>query len=185
MLLTSLDLSSFNFSSLVNVVAMFHNCYSLKYLALPNYMPLINDTSKMFEYCVHLTYLNLSFLQSATKLKTVYGMFLDCYRLSEIVFPEVKARELERANAMFQGCTHIKSINLEGLNTNSIKDIDSMFEECKNLEYLNIKNLDTRNTKNVENIFKNISKKITIIYNPRITGPELRREIMKVTLDKK
>ena len=31
---------------------------------------------------------------------------------------------------------------------------------------------------------KGIPKKITIIYNPRITGSELRREIMKVTLDK-
>ena len=112
-------------------------------------------------------------------------MFINCYGLSEIVFPEVKGRELETTEKMFQGCGNLKSINLEGLNTNSIKDIRAMFEECKNLEYLNIKNLDTRNTKNVENIFKNISKKITIIYNPRITGPELRREIMKVTLDKK
>ena len=181
MSLTSLDLSSLDFSSLAIANSMFLYCYSLEYLALPNYMPLINEAEKMFENCIHLNYLNLSFLQSATKLKTVYGMFINCYGLSEIVFPEVKGRELETTEKMFQGCGNLKSINLEGLNTNSIKDIRAMFEECKNLEYLNIKNWDTRGTQNVENIFNGITKKITIIYNPRITGSELRREIMKVT----
>ena len=61
-------------------------------------------------------------------------MFINCYSLLEIVFPEVKARELETTEEMFKGCANLKTINLEGLNTNSIKDINYMFKECKNLQ---------------------------------------------------
>ena len=71
MSLTSLDLSSFDFSSPAVTNSMFLNCSSLKYLALPNYMPLINDAKEMFKNCLQLNSLNLSFLQSATKLKSV------------------------------------------------------------------------------------------------------------------
>ena len=52
---------SLDFSSLAIANSMFLYCYSLEYLALPNYMPLINEAEKMFENCIHLNYLNLSF----------------------------------------------------------------------------------------------------------------------------
>ena len=80
---------------------MFSHCSSLKYLTLPNYMPLIETTDFMFDYCLNLSSINLSFFQSATKLKSMEKIFSNCISLTKIDFPNLKTKELTDISGMF------------------------------------------------------------------------------------
>ena len=179
--LTSLDLSSLDFSSLNFSDYMFSGCSSLKNLTLPNYIPSISNTINMFENCYSLVSINLTFLELATEWVDANGMFSGCIGLTEIIFPKLNAKLLFDTTKMFSGCYNLNNINLEGINSGTIFSMDSMFENCSNLENLNIKNLDTRNVYSLEHIFYGINKKIKIIYNPKIIGNKLMKEINNIS----
>ena len=161
---------------------MFSFYTSLQYVSLPNYIPLLTTVEKMFEYCENLSSINLDFLQSATKLEKIGGMFSYCTSLNEIIFPELNANYLWSTYKMFIGCTNLININLEGLKTNSIQIMISMFENCVSLKSLNIFNLNTGNVAYIASIFKGVKKGINITYNPMITDHDLRSEIEKISI---
>ena len=72
--LTSIDLSQFDTSNVVDMQSMFYGCSSLKYLDLSNFnTSKVKSINKMFEVCNSLIYLNLKYFKldhSVTKDKT-------------------------------------------------------------------------------------------------------------------
>ena len=82
---------------------------------------------------------------------------------------------------MFSGCNNLIISNLEKLRIELILDMSAMFYDCKNLSYLNIYNIDTRNIVSFDEIFKNVTKKVTIVYNPNITDISLQKEIQNIS----
>ena len=85
--LTSLDLSSFNFSAVENATYMFYYCKSLEYLVLPKQMTSLLYIKGMFAHCYNLTSINLGFLENASKVQNLIEMFYYCQNLIEIKFP--------------------------------------------------------------------------------------------------
>ena len=75
--LTSLNLSSFNTSQVINMTRMFYNCSSLTSLNLSNFdTSRVNYMDYMFYYCSNLEYINLNKFDER-KLKVYGNMFLD------------------------------------------------------------------------------------------------------------
>ena len=179
--LTSLDLSSLNFKQIVFLDSMFSGCTSLKYLSLPDYMPEINTTEKMFEHCGNLTSINLRFLQPGTNWEKSEKMFSFCTGLKEIVFPKVAGNNLLTTYKMFFKCSNLTSIDIKELIGEKIEIMISMFDGCKSLDYLNIDKLKGGDKLYVDDIFNDIDKKINIKYNPVLAHNKLLLdEIMKI-----
>ena len=57
-----------------------------------------------------------------------------------------------------------------------------MFQDCWDLEYINIINLDTRGASFFDCIFRG-THKIKVIYNPRKTHPDIKKQIKQISLE--
>ena len=176
--LTSLDLSSFNFSAVESAALMFHKCESLEYLALPNQMPSLSNIQEMFSDCENLTSINLGFLENASKVINLFKMFKNCQNLIEIEFPQVHIEFNISAGEMFSGCMKIKRIDLGKLEVKNMALMDNMFRNCKSLEFLNISNLDMRYVTSYDSIFYGVPKNMTIIYDSNKTS-QIMEEILR------
>ena len=114
--LTSLNLSSFDTSSVTNMNNMFKNCKNLISLDLSNFvLSKVNTMSSMFSGCSQLTSLDLS----------------------NFIIPNVNMM-----SSMFSGCSQLTSLNLSNFETIFVEVMDNMFDGCNSLEYLDISNFD-------------------------------------------
>ncbi len=182
--LTSLDLSSFNFSSVKDANYMFSHCESLEYLALPDQMSSLLDISGMFSYCFNLTSINLGFLENATKVQNLFNMFYYCQNLIEVEFPYVHIDFLNSSSQMFSDCMEIKRIDLGKLEIRNVSVMNNMFRNCKNLEFLNITNFDMRFVTSYDSIFLGVPKNISIIYDSNKTSKIMEEIIKNQSLEK-
>ena len=132
---TSLDLSNFNTSKIINMSFMFHNCSNLKSLNLENFNTKnVNDMSGMFFNCANLEILDLS------KFNTSKVIDMD---------------------SMFWFCKNLKSLNLSNFNTENVINMEDMFNKCKNLTELDLSSFHINNTTRLSDMFwycKNIEE---------------------------
>ena len=183
--LTSIDLSSFDFSSVTTTGNMFNSCTNLKNISLPSKMNSLQTADSMFYDCSSLKYINLSFMGGVSDLKSVYGMFRNCVNLIEIEFPNVYSDLIEDISKMFYECKNIKRINLSKFEGKSNRDMSQMFYHCINLEFIDISNLNLANVENSIDIFEgvgqNITKTLIIEYNADKIDENIKSQIDNVT----
>ena len=134
--ITSIVLSNFNTSKVLNMYSMFNNCFSLLTLNLSSF-----DTSQvlymswMFFNCSSLTYLDLSNFDTS-KVEYMYSMF--------------------------NGCNSLHSLILCNFNISQVKEMIYMFNGCSSLEYLNFENAKMNISCNYSNIFNGTSDNLII-----------------------
>ena len=128
--LASLDLSSFDTSSVTSMSSMFYNCSSLSSLDVSSF-----DTSKVT---------NMS------------GMFGNC-PIQTLELSSFETSQVTNASSMFSGCSSLKSLDLSGFATPKVADMSSMFDGCTSLASLDISHFDTSSASNMANMFWNCS----------------------------
>ena len=163
--LTSLDLSSFDtssvqtfgnaFGSYYGVNGMFQGCSSLTSLDLSNF-----DTSNainmgaMFRDCSSLTGLNLSSF-GGDKVTNMGWIFSGCTNLQGVDLSNFKPQNSVEIAYMFNDCKNITSINLNDFKIKG--DLMSTFSNCNNLENLNLDGIITDGITNMQDTFANCS----------------------------
>ena len=124
--LTSLDLSSFDTSSVTDMSAMFSGCSSLASLDLSSF-----DTSK-----VH-------YMSDCGPDWYLEGMFSGCSSLTSLDLSSFDTSSVTDMRDMFYGCSSLASLDLSSFDTSSVTDMRGMFRDCSSLASLDLSSFDT------------------------------------------
>ena len=119
--LDSLDLSSWDVSSVISMHQMFSYC-NIKYLDLSNW--------------------------NTYNMSDMFCMFFNCNKLEYLDVSNWNMSNVEDANSMFSNCNSLKSLDLSTwdfkIKCNKFS-IDRMFSGCKSLKSLNVSKFDLSN----------------------------------------
>ena len=136
----SLDLSTFNTSSVTNLNLMFYECNNLISLNLRNWNTnSVVEMVGMFFNCQNLKFLDLSDFNTSAVIFFA-SMFSGCSNLIFLDLSNFNTLSTSNMNNMFNGCTNLISIDLTNFNTTSLNSLDKMFNGCKNLISLDLSN---------------------------------------------
>ena len=126
---------------------MFSGCSSLSSLDLSSFdTSSVTDMSSMFYGCSKLASLDLSGFGTTAPADSAY-MFSGCASLEAVSFSDSERLRISRAESMFSDCSKLSSLDLSSLDTSSVTDMSSMFSGCSKLVELNLSSLDTSKVK--------------------------------------
>ena len=132
--LTSLDVSGWDTSNVVNMEYMFSGCTALTSLDLSGW-----DTSNvwnmnnMFYYCSALTSLDLSGFNTSN-VTTMSFMFQGCEALISLDLSDFDTSKVTDMKQMFYGCSALTSLDVSGWNTSNVTNMSYMFNGCNKLQ---------------------------------------------------
>lgn len=155
--LTSLDLSNFDTSKVTNMSNMFSTMFSLSSLNVSNF-----DTSKvtnmdyMFAYLYSLTSLNLSNFDTS-KVADMSSMFYNSFGFTSLNLSNFDTSNVTNMNNMFSNMRSLTSLDLSSFNTTNVTDMSSMFSGMAALTSLNISSFNTENVTDMNGMFANMS----------------------------
>lgn len=141
--LKSLDLSNFDTRNVLDMTAMFHDCHDLRSLDLSSF-----NTSKvlgmtaMFANCRNLEYINLSSFNTS-RVVSMAEMFRNCQSLKALDLRHFNTSNVRDMNQMFSFCESLQSLDVSTFNTSEVRDMSLMFKCCESLNSLNVRNFDT------------------------------------------
>ena len=155
--LTSLDLSNFDTSKVTNMSNMFSTMFSLSSLNVSNF-----DTSKvmnmdyMFAFLYSLTSLNLSNFDTS-KVANMSSMFYNSFGFTSLNLSNFDTSNVTNMNNMFSNMRSLTSLDLSSFNTTNVTDMSSMFSGMAALTSLNISSFNTENVTDMNGMFANMS----------------------------
>ena len=141
--LSSLDLSSFDTSQVTSMSGMFSGCSSLSSLDLSSFdTSSVQGMSSMFEGCSSLASLGLSSFDTS-KVQGMSSMFEGCSRLSSLDLSSFDTSKVQGMSSMFEGCSRLSSLDLSSFNTSKVAQMRGMFSGCSSLKSLDLSSFDT------------------------------------------
>ena len=184
--LKEIDLTSFDLSQVISMRSMFSNCNNLEYIKFTNSIEnklAVNDISYMFENCLSLKNLDLSYLDTSlitnmlytfmncisltslnlngfnTSLVTEFtGTFFNCYSLISLDLSSFDTSKARYMHTMFFNCSSLTSLNLSNFKTSNVFAMTHMFSGCSKLISLNLSNFDTSEVMIMPNLFSNCTQ---------------------------
>lgn len=181
--LTSLNLSGFDTSNVVNMNRMFEDCSSLTELDFSSFKTAnVEDMAYMFAECSSLEELDLSSFDTSG-VTDMESMFASCQSLEQLKLSSFDTENVMNMESMFDGCSSLVSLDisnfytpnvvsmyrmfaecesltelaLDRFNTSNVTDMDSMFIDCMSLTELDLGNFDTLNVESMYNMFSGCS----------------------------
>lgn len=129
--LTSLDVSSFDTSNVTNMSWMFNGCSSLRTLDIRHFNTSnVTDMHSMVRHCRALTSLDLSTMDTAKVTDMAY-MFSNCSALTSLDFSSADTRAATDMSYMFENCSSLTSITTHGTCFTLEKaNIEGIFNNC-------------------------------------------------------
>ena len=157
--LTALNLSGFNTSSVEDMSSMFRNCESLTQLDVSGFdTSSVEDMNNMFFNCNNLTTLDLSSFDTSS-VTDMSGMFDNCYGLTTLDLSGFDTSEVTTMYAMFRFCMKLTTLDLSGFDTSSVTDMSGMFGSCSNLTTIYVSdNWNTESVTQSNSMFSGCSK---------------------------
>ena len=156
--LSSLDLSSFDTSEVEGMFQMFDGCSSLSSLDLSGLDTSgVTSMTRMFYGCSSLSSLDLSPLDTS-KVTDMYSMFRGCSKLSSLDLSPLDTSKVTGMSSMFEGCSKLASLDLSGLDASNVEDMSAMFDGCSSLASLDLSGLDASNATDMSFMFYGCSK---------------------------
>ena len=177
--LTSLNLSHFNTSNVINMKDMFNRCKSLTSLNLKNFdTSNVTEMDAMFYDCKNLTSLNVENFNT-TKVVSMSSMFMWCSSLTSLNLSSFNTSKVTNMKNVFIRCSSLTSLNLNNFVTSSVTEMNEMFNGCSSLIYLNIINFDTSNLSqgSYNNIFSNVNNLFFFCINETKDIYGIRKEL--------
>ena len=141
--LTRIDLSTFKTDNVTDMSALFWNDTSLNYVNFNNI-----NTSKvttlyaLFDNCTSLVNVDLSNFDT-TNVMSLQSMFNNCKSLMTVDLSNFYTPNLMYMSSIFNGCTKLESVNISHFNTAKVQSIQNIFSNCENLKELDLTNFDT------------------------------------------
>lgn len=141
--LTRIDLSTFKTDNVTDMSALFWNDTSLNYVNFNNI-----NTSKvttlyaLFDNCTSLVNVDLSNFDT-TNVMSLQSMFNNCKSLMTVDLSNFYTPNLMYMSSIFNGCTKLESVNISHFNTSKVQSIQNIFSNCENLKELDLTNFDT------------------------------------------
>jgi surface protein len=132
--LTSLDLSSFDTSSLKNLFGMFEDCSGLKSINLTNFKTdKVENMGQLFLNCSSLESLDVSGFKT-DEANSMFNMFRDCSSLKSLDLSSFNTQKVTNMFLMFSGCSNLTTIFVgSDWSTVSVMQSTEMFEDCTSL----------------------------------------------------
>ena len=137
--LISLDLSTIDTSSIINMKFMFSGCSSLTSLDLSKF-----DTSSVTD---------------------MNSMFSGCSSLISLDLSNINTSQAISMNYMFSGCSSLTSLDLSFICINEETFINYIFNGCSNLEYINLNNAQIDQNKIMPQILLANSQNLIVCSN--------------------
>ena len=156
--LITLDLSHFNTLKVIKMESMFENCKSLTILDLDNfYTPSLKQIYNIFSGCSSLTEIKISNFDTF-QITNFAKIFYNCRSLNQISITHFITNMANDMNNMFYNCSKISDLDLSNFNTEKVVKMNSMFEGCSSLAELRIDNFRVNQVIDMEKMFKGCSK---------------------------
>ena len=151
-LLTSLDLSNFDSSDVINMTGMFNNCISLKYLNL-SYLNTeeVFNMGRMFYGCKSLISLDLSYFNTKNVID-MRDMFNGCSMLTSLNLSNFITKKVNNMSNMFNSCSLLANLNLANFEVKRVNVMWNMFHGCVSLKEKSIRNKSLKLLNEVKNI---------------------------------
>ena len=128
--LTSLDLSSFDTSKVMDMDAMFEGCSALKTLNLSNFnTSATTGMSYMFYGCRSLTSLDLSGFDTSNVVE-MGRMFTNCSSLTDLNVSRFNTSNVTYMRNMFEGCSSLPSLDLSSFDMSKVTNTNYMIYSC-------------------------------------------------------
>ena len=164
--LTSVDLSHFDMSEVINTYSMFYDCINLTSLTLNNiHTSKVIDMSYMFSYCEKLTSLDVSNFDTS-KVTTMQSMFNSCGSLTSLDVSNFDTSNVTDMSYMFYGCSGLTSLDVSSFDTSNVIYMGDMFNQCSNLTSLDLSNFDTSKVTGMGYMFNDCSNLTSITFGP-------------------
>ena len=152
---------NFNTSNVTNMNGMFKGCELLTSLDLSSFDTSSVQTlgigwgnGGMFQDCKNLTSLDLSNFNTSN-VTNMSWLFLNCESLTDINFGDnFNTSNVTNMRSMFQGCKNLTSLDLSSFDTSKVTDLANMFKDCSGLLVLNLSNFNTSNVSKMFNMFE-------------------------------
>ena len=151
----SFDLSGFNTSHVTDMDHMFANCGSLTKLDLSSFdTSNVTDMSGMFSFCSNLKSLDLSKFDTSN-VTDMSSMFECCRSLTNLDLSSFDTSNVTDMSAMFSYCESLTNLDLSSFDTSNVTDMSLMFEYCNSLTNLDLSSFDTSNVTDMSSMFDN------------------------------
>lgn len=160
--LTTLDVSKWDTSQVMNMKNMFYFCNSLTALDVSNW-----DTSRVtnmfgvFGDCSSLATLDVSGWDTS-KVTDMSRMFYMCQKLISLDVSNWDTSNVTNMRWMFRECVNLTTLNVSGWDTSKVTDMSSMFEFCGFLTSLGVSKWDTSNVTSMYDMFNGCSSLTTL-----------------------
>ena len=161
--LTSLDVSKFETSSVTNMGGMFSSCKSLTSLDLSNFNTSnVTNMEYMFAYCSGLTSLDVRNFDTS-KVTNMSSMFNGCYKLTSLDVSSFDTSKVTNMGSMFDSCKSLTSLDLSKFETSKVTNMSFMFAYCSGLTSLDVSSFNTSKVTDMRYMFHGCSS-LTNIY---------------------
>lgn len=168
--LTSVDFTMVNTTQYypVNMSDMFKGCFNLTTLNLASFdCTSVTSFAGMCQNCSSLTSVEFDSGTSFDSLETAANMFINCSKLENIIFPDpCETYSLTDTSSMFKNCKSITDLQtiIETLDTSSVTNMSSMFMGCQ-IESLDLSTFDTSSVENMSTMFQDCKQLTNLTIN--------------------
>ena len=160
--LTSLDLSNFDTSKVIDMKSMFYCMRILTTINLSNFnTSKVTNMSSMFYDMYSLTALNLSSFDTS-QVTDMSDMFYNMRNLTTINLSNFNTSRVTNMGHMFSYMTGITTLDLSNFDTSKVTDMGGMFSFMYNLTTFNLSNFDTSQVTNMYGMFSSTSNLTTL-----------------------
>jgi surface protein len=163
--LSSIDLSKFDISNVVDISGMFSHCENMVSLNLSSFdTKNVVEMEELFLGCVSLKNVTFSNKFIFDKVEDMSYMFADCENLTEIKLGNTPNTfyNLKSIQSICHGCTKLEKFDFNVNNNDNtslinISDMSSAFADCINLNEFVLDNINTKFKIgiNIDNMFLN------------------------------
>ena len=160
--LTSLDLSNFDTSKVIDMKSMFYCMRILTTINLSNFnTSKVTNMSSMFYDMYSLTALDLSSFDTS-QVTDMSDMFYNMRNLTTINLSNFNTSRVTNMGHMFSYMTGITTLDLSNFDTSKVTDMGGMFSFMYNLTTFNLSNFDTSQVTNMYGMFSSTSNLTTL-----------------------
>ena len=153
--LASLDVSSWDTSSVTNMSQMFSSCYSLTSLDVSSWnTSAVTNMGSMFYYCEALASLDVGGWDTSL-VPSMNNIFAGCASLTSLDVSGWDTSSVTSMNSMFYYCYSLTSLDVSSWDTSSVTSMNNMFSSCYSLASLDVSSWDFSSVTSTNNMFYN------------------------------
>lgn len=159
----SLDVSSFDTTSLLNAKNMFYDCRSLTTLDLSNFeMASVTNMNYMFGNMYKLETLIIDNFNTSS-VTTMDGMFAYCQTITNLNITHFNTSNVTSMSKMFSYMYSLEKLDLSSFDTSNVTNMSSFIVYCNSLTELDFRNANFTGVTNSSAMFQNAPSTLTVI----------------------